>query len=70
MIELYSSQSKSYRELAMQFHNFNWIYADKVLELYLRKCDEKHILAFKQYKSRIGLNITNDLEELFNKKLE
>ena len=56
------SRWKKQRVLSEKFINFNWNFADKLLEIYLKKCSEKYRLAFYQYMRQVS---PDELRESF-----
>ena len=51
--ELARSKIKENNELSKQFRNLNYDYGFKILEWYLKRCVQKHRMAFDQFMSQV-----------------
>ncbi len=64
--DLAFSEDKNQRQLSKQLkNNFNYEYADKLLDLYMERCKEKHRLAFYQFLRIIKAIDTDELDTSF-----
>ena len=68
--DMVSSSSKADRKYAKEFKYFKHKYADKLLDVYLRRCKDKHWFSFIQFRGILDDCDKDGLIDIFRERKE